>query len=147
MSEQDPSRGATTPRGERPKERHERTVAEWTTLGISFTILVAVVGSVLFLWRTNEGRAPIITVEANTGEVRRDDSGYVLPIRIHNRGDLTAQDVVITAELSVGGAPPDVAELTIDFLAGGETSEASVVFTRPPTDGNLELRARGFRHP
>jgi uncharacterized protein (TIGR02588 family) len=55
--------------------------------------------------------------------------------------------VVIQAELSTGAGAPEVTEFTIDFLAGGETTEGTTVFTTDPSAGELTVSVTSFRSP
>jgi uncharacterized protein (TIGR02588 family) len=70
---------------------------------------------------------------------------YYLPVAVTNRGGRTAEEVLIMAELVTGEGPPETAEFVIDFLAGGETGEGTVVFPADPSAGELTVRVVSFR--
>lgn len=124
-----------------------RTTAEWITLGISAMVLLAVVGLVSYLHVSAGDHPPMIAVEARLDEIRRDADAYYLPVDVRNRGDRTAGDVQVRAELDTGSGAPVTAEFTVTFLAGGEEVEGTFVFNDDPTSGILTVEATSFREP
>lgn len=124
-----------------------RSAAEWATLGISVAILVAVVGVVTYLHLSGDERPPIITVEARLDEVRRDANAYYLPVDVRNRGDRTAEEVTIQAELNTGSGAPLTAEFAITFLAGGEQAQGTFVFSEDPSAGALTVQPVSYQVP
>jgi uncharacterized protein (TIGR02588 family) len=78
--------------------------------------------------------------------VRHEDGSYYLPIDVTNRGSETVAAVLVQAELSSAGETQN-AELTIDFLASGETAEGTVVFTTDPATGDLKVEVVSFQPP
>jgi uncharacterized protein (TIGR02588 family) len=53
--------------------------------------------------------------------------------------------VVILAELTGGDGSSEERELTLDFLAGGETREGTVVFASDPASGELTVDIASFQ--
>ena len=141
---QDASGSGSGPEPE-PKERRRRTGPEWLTLAISTALVLAVVGLVVYLSVTGGVRPPTFAATPLAEEIRHEGETYYLPVTVTNEGDLTAADVVVVAELTTGADPPETAEFTIDFLAGGETAEATVAFTADPTAGDLTVGVASFR--
>ena len=125
----------------------ERTTAERITMIISTLILVGILG--LAVWaNARTGDLPAtITVEANLGAVRETDNEYYVPITITNTGGLTAQNVTVTGELNFGEGEPETGEVTIDFLAGGESEQAELIFARDPREGELTVGANSYLKP
>ncbi len=124
-----------------------RTTAEWITLGISVVVLLAVVGLVGYLHVSGGDHPPIIVVEARLDETRQDAEAYYVPVEVRNRGDRTAGDVQVQAELDTGTGPPLTAEFTVTFLAGGQEVEGTFVFSEDPTSGTLTVDATSYRKP
>lgn len=124
-----------------------RSIAEWTTLGISIVIVLVVVGVITSLYAGGDAQPPVISVEPRLGAVRQDTGGYYLPVDVTNTGDQTAQDVQIEGELDAGSGAPEMAEFTITFLAGGEQVQATLVFQSDPEQGQLTTRVTSFQDP
>ncbi|MBW3633075.1 MAG: TIGR02588 family protein [Chloroflexi bacterium] len=144
--------------GDEPQRRHAqeagqqesrgrsgRSVAEWTTLAIGAFLILALVGLVTYLYVSGNNRPPVVEAMPLAREIRRAEGVYYVPIEVTNRGGRTAEDVVIQAELSTGEGAPEVTEFTIDFLAGDETAEGTVVFVSDPSAGALTVGVASFR--
>ena len=126
-------------------EKH--TTAERVTLIISLVVLAAVLGLAGYSHITTGEEPPTITVSADMENVRETESGYYVPITITNDGGLTAQDVIASGELILEEGEPETAEVTITFLAGGESERAELVFSVHPDEGTFTLRPASFVHP
>lgn len=124
-----------------------RTNAERVTLAISVLILIAVVATAIWAGDRVGSEPPEIHVEAMSGGVRESETGFYVPVTITNRGGLTAQNVVVTGELDLGDGEPETGEVTIDFLAGGESEEATLVFSSHPEDGEFEVGVTSYLKP
>jgi uncharacterized protein (TIGR02588 family) len=126
-------------------ERSGRSVAEWTTLVIGAVLILALVGLVTYLYVSGDNRPPVVEATPLALEIRREEGAYYVPIEVTNQGGETAQDVLIQAELSTGEGAPEVTEFTVDFLAGGESAEGTVVFSTDPSAGELTVSVASFR--
>jgi uncharacterized protein (TIGR02588 family) len=122
-----------------------RSVAEWTTFGISLAVLIGVAFLVTYLYFDGDHRPPAIAVDARLPELRSDDGGYYLPVDVVNTGDVTAVDVVIQAELDMGTGTPFTTEFTVTFLAGGERVRGTLIFADDPAQGQLEVHAVSYK--
>lgn len=125
----------------------KRTTAERVTLIISLVVLAAILGLAGYSNITTGEEPPTITVSADMENVRETESGYYVPITITNDGGLTAQDVIASGELILEEGEPETAEVTIAFLAGGESERAELVFSVHPAEGTFTLRPASFVHP
>lgn len=124
-----------------------RTVAEWTTLGISLAILGLVFATITWLWVQDTATPATVEVTTVTEAIRHEGDVWYLPLEVTNRGDATAEEVVVEAELDTGAGEPETAEITFSFLASGETARGTVVFTSDPASGKLSIRPVSFKEP
>ena len=124
-----------------------RSIAEWTTLGISLAILLTVVGLVTYLYVRNDDQPATITVSTSLDEIRQDGGIYYLPVDVMNEGDETAEAVQIQAELDTGSGVPETAQLSIQFLAGGEKVQGTIIFSNNPEQGELSIRPVSYNKP
>jgi uncharacterized protein (TIGR02588 family) len=127
------------------QERSGRTVAEWTTLSISIILILGLVALVTYVSISGGDEPPIVEARPQDQEIRHEGETYYLPVAVTNRGGRTAEEVLIMADLVTGEEPPETAEFVIDFLAGGETIEGTVVFATDPSVGELTVRVVSFR--
>lgn len=122
-------------------------VAEWTTLAISTAILLAIVGAITWLSFNGEERPPVIVVDPEMEQLREEETGYYVPVTIRNDGDRTVEDVIVQGQLVAGEGEPETAEITITFLAGGETVEGVMVFRSDPAQGKLTTGVTSYKKP
>ncbi len=66
---------------------------------------------------------------------------------IRNDGDRTVEDVIVQGQLVAGEGEPETAEITITFLAGGETVEGVMVFRSDPAQGELTTGVTSYKKP
>lgn len=139
---------AQTERDARGAERDggPRPLAEWVSFGVAAAVLFAVAGLVIYLWVAVPATPPAVSV-TRAGPVRREGGQFYIPFRITNSGGLTADAVVVRAELAMGDQTVEESELVFDFLSGGEAEEGAFIFTHDPAEGQLELRVGGYRLP
>ena len=124
-----------------------RSTAEWTTLGISLTIVLSILGLITYLYVSGSDEPPNIAAEAKFEELRRETSGYYLPVEVINEGDRTAEDVRVEAELDTGNGQPETAEIAVTFLAGGEHATGTFIFNQDPSEGDLTVQAISYTIP
>ena len=78
-------------------------------------------------------------------------SQYEIPVKVHNRGDKSAKDVVVHLELVAASSDSVIAEsvLTIDWLPRESSRDLVGSFTRPPTMSPPRVRGdiRGYIVP
>lgn len=132
---------------EQDASRKGRSIAEWTTLAISAVILIALIGGITWLYFRGAERPATIVVEPQMDQLREEDSGYYLPVIIHNSGDTTAASAVVQGELDTGSGQPETAEITIDFLDGDEEVAGTFVFRSDPRSGELTVGVTSFEEP
>ena len=128
-------------------EHTASTTAERITLVASIIVLVSILS--VAVWsnvRTGEA-PPDIVVEVDMENVREMDAGFYVPIEITNNGGTTAEDLVVSGELDLGEGDPETADVTIAFLAGGETEAAEMVFSAHPEDGEFTISPTSFLKP
>ncbi|MBD2232830.1 hypothetical protein [Phormidium tenue] len=117
-------------------EKPTRNRAEWFSLGISLTLLSAVVATVASLWLKPSLKPAEFTVEP--GEVRPAQDHYYLPITITNEGDATAAEVTVEGTLETTD-PEEVAATTFDFIPARSQAEGFLIFTAEPSTASVRV--------
>jgi uncharacterized protein (TIGR02588 family) len=124
-----------------------RTPAEMITLGLSVAIIIGALALVTWLYLRDDEEPPRIVVSTMLDAVREDEGIWYLPVEIRNDGARTVANARIEAELDTGELRPQVAEVTVDYLAGGERVRATLIFASDPTTGTLTARATSYSDP
>ena len=139
------SRSESKERSGRERTRQRaRSGAEWTTLGISISIILTLLALVTYVSIGGGDAPPIVEARPLDQEIRHEGESYYLPVSVTNRGGRTAEEVVIQAELAGSDGSSEASEFTLDFLAGGETREGTAVFATDPLAGELSIDVASF---
>lgn len=113
-----------------------RNPAEWFSLGISLTLLSAVVATVASLWLNPSLKPAAFTVEP--GKVRAAHDHYYLPVTIKNEGDATAAEVTVEGTLTTT-SPEEVATTTFDFVPARSDAEGVLIFSQDPSAATVRV--------
>jgi uncharacterized protein (TIGR02588 family) len=140
-------RSGSPDEGEEATGPRERTAAEKITLAISVMLILGLVALVTYVSVTGGGEPPIVEATPLLDEIRHEGESYFLPVAVTNRGGQTAAEVTVQAELAAGDGSAETSEFTLDFLAGGETREGTVVFASDPAAGELTVDVASFQSP
>jgi uncharacterized protein (TIGR02588 family) len=125
--------------GDRAAGQH--SVAERVTLAVGIVVILVLIGLVTYVSFSGGDELPVIAATPVLAEMREEGTLYYVPVTVTNDGQRTAEDVIVRAELANG----ETAEFTLDFLAGDETREGTVVFATQPTAESLSVRVASFR--
>jgi uncharacterized protein (TIGR02588 family) len=131
--------------GEAGEGQRRRSAAEWTTLAVSIFLILGLLALVTYVSMTGGDDLPIVEARPLPAEMRHVGESYYLPVAVTNRGGHTAAEVVVQAELAGRDGSSQASEFTLDFLAGGETREGTVVFATDPLAGELTLGVASFQ--
>ena len=124
------------------KKEEEKNWLEWLITGISSVIVLFTLGFMVHQIIYEDPTPP--NLQITLGETTAKDSGFAIPVTIHNEGTKTAENVVI-AVFSKNGDAQEKAEITVQFLPGKSTAEGWVTFMAPPKD--LETHVVGYVIP
>ena len=126
------------------QRRSSRSLAEWVIFGVACVVLVVVVG--LMVKESFGSFDPPAPVAEVTGNVRSEGGHYFVDVDVTNRGDQTAAQVQVTAELTVDGETT-TGDQVLDFLGGDEVAHVSFGFETDPAAGDLTVRVTGYSEP
>lgn len=120
-----------------------RGPAEWASLGVSSLVLLVVV--ILILAQIPGEDLPAAPA-AEVEQITTVDQSHHVQVNVRNRGDATAAQVQVVAELVVDDETM-AAEQVIEFLSGGETHQLVFIFDHDPEAGELRTRVASFSIP
>ena len=124
--------------------RAQKNILEWTVFAVSALLLAGVAGSLVLAGMRSDDRPPSLVIETGTPEAH--GGMFRILIRVHNRGDATAEDARIDVELLAEGLVVERAELTIPFVPKRSMREGWVSFHRDPRCCRVLVRA-AFNNP
>lgn len=119
---------------------------EWVaaTLG-AIVVLVALGIMIRAAMMTRADPFPQITVQVDT--VITSGAGHLVRVRIINAGGAPAVRVTVEGTLMADTIAVERSETGVDHLPPRSTRTAGLLFTRPPREYRLELRAVGYDTP
>jgi uncharacterized protein (TIGR02588 family) len=141
------ARSLPEPEQQDADQRQQRSLAEWITLSLSIAILLALAGLVTYEQVTSGEEPALIEVQPRLDDMRREQEAYYLPVTVTNQGDDTAEAVQVRLALILPDGQRSIGQFQVDFLAGGASEEATVVFPVDPAGGTLAVESISFLNP
>lgn len=126
------------------KKKVEKNWLEWVVFGVSLVLVVGVVGYLAYEGAKAGDTPP--QIEVRLGEPERSGEDFIVPVRVTNRGEQTAEGVQIEIELE-GGDKTERGEFAVAFLPRRATREGWVTFKSDPRAGRLKPRVLGYEKP
>jgi len=123
----------------------KRNALEWVILVTSLAAIIGVVGFLVFEAVADGGRPASVGAVADMDRGTASDDGWLIPVRVFNRGGSAALSVAVEVKAIVGGTE-EVSELTVDVLAGGSEVELRAGFSGQP-EGDVAVRIMGLETP
>lgn len=99
----------------------------------------------LYQGLTGESSPPEITIETET--IVPGEGGYLVRIRVANRGGSVAAQLTVEGALREGPATVEQSAITMDYLPAGSERRGGLFFSRDPRKYDLQIRAKGYRDP
>lgn len=117
-----------------PEERRvippARSRAEWTTLGISAVVVLALLSAALAeVFLRDDPSGVRISVEAAAAEAETRDGQTYIPFAVRNDGAEAGKEIVVVFEISDGETVVEETTVTIALLASHGTHLGELVTT------------------
>ncbi|HVE48512.1 MAG TPA: TIGR02588 family protein [Casimicrobiaceae bacterium] len=123
----------------------EPPLAEWIVAAIGFVLVIAAIGFLLYRALAGSNSPPMIAVHQQS--VIATPSGYLVEIRVINSGGMTAAEVLVEGELKNGAETIETSEATIDYVPARSEKRGGLYFSADPRRHQLQIKAKGYRHP
>jgi uncharacterized protein (TIGR02588 family) len=118
---------------------------EWSVFAVSLLLVASVIAYLAYDAATLGDSPPTMQVVLGTPEQRA--GAYAVPVSVTNRGDQTAEGVVVEVVLE-RGAEQEHAQFEIAFVPRGSTRKGWVMFqTDPRSADQLTGQVLGFELP
>lgn len=124
----------------------KRNSLEWLILVASLAAIVGVVGFLIVEAVADGGRPASVGAVADVDRGTAAEDGWLIPVRVYNRGGSAALSVAVEVSAMVDGAE-EASELTVDVLAGGSEVELLAGFSAEPDGGIVAVRVVGLETP
>lgn len=122
------------------------SMAEKISFSIAIVIVVLLLGLVIYSWRIQKHKPPILTL-TQPEIIRQEQKQFYVPFKIMNEGGETAQSVQVIGELYFNGEVIEQGEQQIDYLSGGESASGAFIFSRNPQEGEVKIRVASYKLP
>ncbi len=123
----------------------KRNSLEWVILIASLAAIVGLVGFLVVEAVGDGGRPASVGATADVDRGSAGETGWLIPVRVYNRGGSAALSVAVEVTAIVDGTE-EASELTVDVLAGGSEVELLAGFSGEP-DGIVAVRVVGLETP
>ncbi len=144
--EQPGSQGQDNEQSEPKSEKHQRTAAEWITLGISAAIILSLIGLITWLYFRETSNQVLLEVHPQMEAVFTQNGQYYLPVKLSNVGDETAANLWVALKLTGSQGQTETAEINLNFIPAHGYHQADVAFTQDPRQGQLDITF-GYVYP
>ena len=124
----------------------EKNWLEWIVFAASLVLVLSTLGYLVYDGATL-GDSPA-KIEFQLGQPQPQSNHFMVPVKVINRGDETAEGVHIEVTLESGGKEQESAEFELAFLPRHSTREGWVTFkTDPRSVEQMQARVLGFEKP
>lgn len=126
-------------------KRAQKNWLEWVVFALGFIFVSSTVGYLIYAGASMGHEPPSLEVRLGTPEKRQFN--FIVPVRVVNHGDETAEGVRIEVVMTTGGEEKARGELDIAFLPRHATREGWVTFEQDPRTAQLKARVMGYQRP
>lgn len=127
------------------KQKLQKNWLEWIVFAISLVLVATTLGYLVYDAATLGNSPP--TIEFQLGNPQQKLDYFLVPVSVTNRGDETAEGVLIEVALENDGKEIESAEFEVAFLPRHSTREGWVSFTTNPRSAEMKARVLGFEKP
>jgi uncharacterized protein (TIGR02588 family) len=130
---------------QKQQEKDAIPIWEWIVAGVGLLLVSGVIGFLLYEAFTGSRLPPDVKLSVDSVvEIR---NGFLVRITAVNEGGMTAEGVIVEAELRSGTEPVERSRTTIDYLPPRSEKKAGLFFTRDPRQLDLQVRPLGYEEP
>jgi uncharacterized protein (TIGR02588 family) len=130
---------------QKQQEKDAIPIWEWIVAGVGLVLVASVIGFLIYEAFTGNRLPPDVKLSVDSVvEIR---NGFLVRITAVNEGGMTAEGVIVEAELRSGTEPVERSRTTIDYLPPRSEKRAGLFFTRDPRQLDLQVRSLGYEEP
>jgi len=130
---------------QKQQEKDAIPIWEWIVAGVGLVLVASVISFLIYEAFTGKRLPPDVKLSVDSVvEIR---NGFLVRITAVNEGGMTAEGVIVEAELRSGTEPVERSRTTIDYLPPRSEKRAGLFFTRDPRQLDLQVRSLGYEEP
>ena len=130
---------------QKQQEKDAIPIWEWIVAGVGLVLVASVIGFLIYEAFTGKRLPPDVKLSVDSVvEIR---NGFLVRITAVNEGGMTAEGVIVEAELRSGTEPVERSRTTIVYLPPRSEKKAGLFFTRDPRQLDLQVRSLGYEEP
>lgn len=130
---------------QKQQEKDAIPIWEWIVAGVGLVLVASVIGFLIYEAFTGKRLPPDVKLSVDSVvEIR---NGFLVRITAVNEGGMTAEGVIVEAELRSGTEPVERSRTTIDYLPPRSEKRAGLFFTQDPRQLDLQVRSLGYEEP
>ena len=122
------------------------SIAEKVSFSLAIAILAILLGLVIYSWRIQKHKPPILTL-TQSEMIRQEQGQFYVFFQVINEGGKTAESIQVIGELYWNGNLIEQGEQQIDYLSGGESASGAFIFSHNPQTGTLKIRVASYKLP
>jgi uncharacterized protein (TIGR02588 family) len=130
------------PETQEHQRKNHTPMSEWIVAGVRLIFVVGPVGFLVYQAIMENPSSPDVTVQVESVMSLR--SGDLVKIKITNYGDATAEGLIVEGKLRKGEEQIELSHTEIDYAAH---TEKRLFFSQDPRQGELRVRALGYKEP
>lgn len=131
--------------GEQPDQPSQSTFWEWVVAACGLVLVLSTLGFLGWQALTQPATPPEVQVQAARIQALRQ--GYLVEIRVRNRGNSTAAALTIEGRLSAGSEDVETSSTSIDYLPARSERQGGLYFAHDPRQFTLQLGPKGYQKP
>ena len=126
-------------------KKMQKNWLEWIVFVVGLILVSYTLGYLIYAG-ASMGREPP-SIEVRLGKPEQRQFNFVVPVKVINHGDETAEGVRVEVVMETGGEEKARGELDLTFLPGHATREGWVTFEQDPRTSQLKARVLGYQKP
>lgn len=123
----------------------ERHPVEWAVGAISALLIMALLAYLGYRAVTVDSSPPRFRMEVES--VSQIDGKFQALVAVTNEGGSAAADMEVSGTLAGAGEDEETGTFRVDYLPQGSTRRGTLLFTRDPSAGRLNLSIHGYSEP
>lgn len=124
----------------------DKNPLEWTVFGLGTLLTLLLIGYLAYMSATLEDKPPELLIYAKRDTTELRVLRY--EVTITNNGTITAADVVVKVNLTVGDSIREEGEIIFPFVPHSSQREGWYQFTEVPSEGDsVKLQVISYRKP
>jgi uncharacterized protein (TIGR02588 family) len=131
--------------GSHSEKAGDISIWSWLVAAVGMVLVVSSAGFMLYQSFAGDSSPPDLVIEIDTIAPR--DVGYLVQIRVTNRGGSAAAGLIVEGALKQRSATVEASVIAMAYVPSRSQRKAGLIFSRDPLKFDLQIRAKGYEQP